>query len=243
MHEGARAFPATEQRTKNVVTNSEVADDEYVTQNCTWHFSSREQRPLVRLINRNMKTKPHILLVTIVITLVAFYSRAQGTFTFVTSVGSGSLTLNPVLLVPTGDNGSAAGYNSTLDSLIFNGVTYTNLDFSVYNNSFIVGGRDGFQILVDKSPFSSAARLEIDVAGDPGVVSGISVTDLMTVLNGFTALQAGSFSTTVLYNNPNPPFDQQFGSVSSFQAVPEPSAIALLGIGMPLLLAFRRHKE
>lgn len=190
-----------------------------------------------------MKTKPSLLFIVIALSLAAFGSRAQGTFTFVTSVGSGSLTVNPVHLVYTGDNGSAAGYNSTLDSLIFNGITYTNLDFSVYNNSLIVGGRDGFQILVDKSPFSSAARLEINVAGNSGVVSGISVTDLMTVLNGFSSLQASSFSTTVLYNNPNPPFDQQFGSVSSFQAVPEPSAIALLGIGLPLLLAIRRNKE
>ena len=187
-----------------------------------------------------MNTKTHIIILATATSLAAFQTLAQGTFNFVTSVGSGSLTLNPVHLSYTGDNGSAAGYNSTLDSLTFNGITYTNLDFSVYNNSFIVGGRDGFQILVDRFGSGSAAQLEIDVAGDSGVVSGISVTDLMTVLNSFSALQGGSFSTSVLYNNPNPPFDQQFGTVSSFQAVPEPSIIALCGVGVPLLLAIRR---
>jgi hypothetical protein len=193
-----------------------------------------------------MKTKTNIRLLLIAVALTALNAPAQGTFNFVTSLGSGSLTLNPVNLVPTGGNGSAAGYNTTLDSLTFNGIAYTNLDFTVYNNSFIVGGSDGFQILVDKSPSSSAARLEIRVTGSSSVVNGITTTDLMTVLNGFTALQAGPFTTLALYNNPNPPFDQQSGSVSSFQAVPEPSTLALFGLSLPVFLAFRarrKHRE
>jgi hypothetical protein len=38
MHEGARGFPATEQRTDIVVANSHVVDDEYVTQNSIGTF-------------------------------------------------------------------------------------------------------------------------------------------------------------------------------------------------------------
>lgn len=142
---------------------------------------------------------------------------AQSTFKFVSTLGDGSFTLDTKNLVFTGSNGSAAGYADTLDRLIFQGITYTNLAFSVYNNSFIVGGRDGFQILVDKSPQSSAARLEIDVVGNPSVVSGLSVADLVTALCSFDALNTSSFSTTVLYNNPNPPYRQQLGTVTSFQ--------------------------
>jgi len=189
-----------------------------------------------------MKTKLSMPWTVIAISLATLYSQAQGTFNFVTSLGTGSMTVDPAHLFYTGDNGSAAGYRSTLDSLTFQGITYTNLDLSVYNNSFIAGGGDGFQILVDRVGSGSAARLEIDVTGYSGVVNGISVADLMTVLNSFTALQAGSFHTTVIYNNPNPPFDQQFGSVSSFQGVPEPSALAMLGVGLPFLLAIRRNK-
>jgi hypothetical protein len=185
-----------------------------------------------------MKIKQNILRIALAAALTITTAHGQGTFTFNTSVGNGSFTLNPNNLVFTGDNGSAAGYNTTSDSLTFNGITYTNLDFSVYNNSFIVGGLDGFQILVDKSPHSSAARLEIRVAGDPSVVNGIAVADLWTVLNSFTALQAISFSTSVLYNNPNPPFQQETGGVTSFQTVPEPSVLALTGLS---LLALRRR--
>jgi hypothetical protein len=186
-----------------------------------------------------MKIKQNILRIALATALTITTAQGQGTFTFSTSVGNGSFTLNPNNLTFTGDNGSAAGYHTTSDSLTFNGITYTNLDFSVYNNSFIVGGLDGFQILVDKSPHSSAARLEINVAGDPSVVNGITVADLWTVLNSFTALQAVSFSTSVLYNNPNPPFDQQVGTVTSFGAVPEPSVLSLAGLSI-LTLRFRR---
>ena len=154
---------------------------------------------------------------SIALSLTILSASAQSTYTFVTSVGSGSFTLNTNNLVFTGDNGTAAGYNDTQDSLTFQGITYTNLDFSVYNNSFIVSGRDGFQILVDKSPYSSSARLEIQVAGNPSVVSGISRADLVTALNSFEALQEGGFSTRVSYNNPQPPYQQQGGTVSAFQ--------------------------
>jgi hypothetical protein len=188
-----------------------------------------------------MKNKQNILHIALATALMITTAHGQGTFTFNTSVGSGSFTLNPNNLVFTGDDGSAAGYNTTSDSLTFNGITYTNLDFSVYNNSFIVGLRDGFQILVDKSPHSSAARLEINVAGDPTVINGIGVADLWTVLNSFTALQAVSFSTSVLYINPNPPFDLQVGTVTSFGAVPEPSVLALVSLSLVALRRRRLH--
>jgi hypothetical protein len=175
-----------------------------------------------------MKTTSNIILVATVACITVLSVQAQLTYSFVTSLGSGSFTLNTNNLVFTGDNGSAAGYTDTLDSLTFKGITYTNLAFSVYNNSFITGYRDGFQILVDKSPYSSSSRLEIDVAGDPSVVSGLSPADLVTVLSSFAALQAGSFSSSsVLYNNPNPPYQQQMGSVTSFQLLPTMSSMGV----------------
>jgi hypothetical protein len=174
-----------------------------------------------------MKTSSNIIPLTTLACFAVILAQAQLTFNFVTSLSSGSFTLNTNNLVYTGDNGSAAGYTDTLDSLTFNGITYTNLAFSVYNNSFITGGRDGFQILVDKSPYSSSSRLEIDVAGNSSVVSGISPADLVTVLSSFAALQAGSFSSSVLYNNPNPPYQQQNGSVTSFQLLPTMSSMGV----------------
>src|SRR5215470_16026438 len=101
-----------------------------------------------------MKRASYSILISVGLSLNTLSATEQLTYNFVTSVGSGSFTLNTNNLVPTGDNGSAAGYNDTHDSLTFQGFTYTNLDFSVYNNSFIVSGGDGFQILVNKSPYS-----------------------------------------------------------------------------------------
>ncbi len=64
------------------------------------------------------------------------------------------------------------------------GFVYTNLEFSVYNNSFIVGNRDGFQILVDRFDQTlSPARLEIDVSGNNLMASGLTVEDLVKVLS------------------------------------------------------------
>ena len=175
-----------------------------------------------------MKTSSNIIRLITVACFAVLSAQAQLTFSFVTSWGSGSFTLNTNNIVYTGDNGSAAGYTDTLDSLTFNGITYTNIAFSVYNNSFIKGYRDGFQILVDKSPYDSSSRLEIDVAGNSSVVSGISPADLVTVLSSFAALQAGSFSSSVLYNNPNPPYQQQQGgSVTSFQLLPTMSGVGV----------------
>ena len=173
-----------------------------------------------------MKTTLNIIRLTAVACLTVLSAQAQLTFSFVTSLGSGSFTLNTNNLIFGGDNGSAAGYTDTLDSLIFKGITYTNLAFSVYNNSFIAGGSDGFQILVDKSPYNSESQLEIDVSGNSSVVSGLSPADLVTVLSSFATLQTDSFHSLVLYNNPNPPY-QQSGSVSSFQLLPTMSSMSV----------------
>ncbi len=196
-----------------------------------------------------MKTKSNIILIAIAASLSVFSARAQGTFTFVTSLGSGSFSLNPNNLVNTGSPYyGSAGFNDILDSLTINGITYTNLHFTVYDNTIMLVLKDGFQILVDKNPSSNAARLEIDVMGDPSVINGLSTADLVTVLSNVNALQASSFYASsfyayVIYNNPNPPFQQLSGSLTSFQAVPEPASLTLLGLGLPVFLAFRHRSK
>ena len=175
-----------------------------------------------------MKTTLNIIRLAAVACLTVLSAQAQLTFSFVTSLGSGSFTLNTNNLVFNGDNGSAAGYTDMLDSLVFKGITYTNLTFSVYNNSFNnAGGGDGFQILVDKGPYNSESRLEIDVYGNSSVVSGISPADLVTVLSSFAALQTDSFHSFVLYNYPTYPPYQESGSVSSFQLLPTMSSMGV----------------
>ena len=176
-----------------------------------------------------MKTSIRIQLLSIAMCLASMSIPAQIIFNFTTTLGNGSFTLNTNNLVYTGDNGTAAGYKDTLDSLVFLGITYTNLDFTVYNNSFIVSGRDGFQILVDKSPFNSDARLGITVSGNSSVVNGLSVADLVTVLSSFDALKTSAYSTLVLYYNPNPPYQQLFGNVSAFQ-MQVPFAMSSAGV-------------
>lgn len=187
-----------------------------------------------------MKTKSTCVLIAIAISLASSCAQAQLVFNFVTTIGSGSLTLNPANLVYLSSDISAARYRSTLDSLTFNGINHTNLIFTVYNNSIYTGYRDGFGILVDR--IGPSERLNIKVYGNPAVVDGISATDMMTVLNGFTSLQqVPPFYTEIINNNdPNKLFDTQYGSVSSFQSVPEPSTIVLFGIAMPWLLARQR---
>lgn len=190
-----------------------------------------------------MKTKSTCVLIAIAISFASSCAQAQLIFNFVTTIGSGSLTLNPANLVSFGGDISAARYRSTLDSLTFNGINHSNLIFTVYNTSMYADYRDGFGILVDR--IGPSERLNIKVYGNPAVVDGVSVTDLMTVLDSFTSLQqVGTFYTEIInYNDANNPLDTQYGRVSSFQSVPEPSAIVLFGIGMPWLLARQRHNK
>lgn len=164
-----------------------------------------------------MRTVCKLVPFALVFSLGVSSLRAQLTYTFETQIGSGAFTLNTNNLVSTGNGGSFAGYHDTLDSFAFKGFTYTNLDFTVYNNSYIVFYRDGFQILVNKSPYDSSARLEIDVVGNSSVVSGVSIADLVTVLSSFDALQTNLLMARVVYNDPNPPYEQQIGNVTSFQ--------------------------
>jgi hypothetical protein len=177
-----------------------------------------------------MKTTRCLVLFVVTASLTILSARAQFAYSFVTSVGSGSFMLNTNNLVFTGSDGNAAAYTDTLDSLTFNGITYTNLTFRIFNNSFTVaGGNDGFQILVDKSPYSSESRLELDVTGDSSVLSGVSVSDLVTALSSFNLLKSNSFSSLALYNDPNTPYYQESGSVDSFQSV-SPFTINACGI-------------
>jgi hypothetical protein len=175
-------------------------------------------------MNGSMRITSHIIVFAATASLTMLPLKAQLAFRFTTTVGNGSFTLNTNHLVYGGDNGSAARYTDVLDTFTFAGVVYTNLEFSVYNNSFIVGNKDGFQILVDRfSQSSSDARLEIDVSGNNSVASGVSVADLVRVLSGYTALQSNSpFNTTALYNNPNPPHQQMVGTVTSFELITTP---------------------
>src|SRR3954469_12228340 len=95
-----------------------------------------------------MKTASKIiLLVAASFSLIS--TQAQLTFNIETTVGNGTLVLNTNHLVYTGDNGNAAGYADAPDILTFQGITYSNLNFSVYNNSWITAYNDGFQIRVD----------------------------------------------------------------------------------------------
>ena len=152
-------------------------------------------------------------------------ARAQFAYSFVTSVGSGSLTLNTNHLVGTGSN-DAAAYTDTLDSLIFNGVTYTNLTFRVFNNFSVFNYVDGFQILVNKSPYSSASTLELDVWGNNSVVNGTSVSDLLTVLSSFNLFET---ERGVEFFDPSEPFYMQEGTIASFQLL-SPSTMSSFGI-------------
>ena len=173
------------------------------------------------------------MLLAVAASLSALSARAQLTYNFVVSLGAsgsfgGSFTLNTNNLVFTGGDGSAAGYHDTLDSLTFDGFTYTNLNFSVYNNSYIVNFRDGFQILA-KDSFGDPI-LELDVAGNSSVVSGVTPADLVMVLNNFDALkQSGNFTAGALYNEPYAPHKQLVGSVTSFQLV---ATTKVSGIGV-----------
>src|ERR1051325_1621110 len=180
-----------------------------------------------------MKTQFNMMLLTAAVCFTGFLAEAQLKYNFVVSLGangsfSGSLILNTNNLVFTGGDGSAAGFSDMLDSLSFDGRTYANLNLSVYNNSYIVSFRDGFQILA-KDSFNDPI-LELDVAGNSSVVSGVTPADLITVLSNFDALkQSGNFGTSALYNQPYAPYKQLVGVVTSFQLVP---AFRMSGIGV-----------
>ena len=146
--------------------------------------------------------------------LVVLSARAQFAYSFVTSVGSGSFTLNTNNLV---SDGNAAAYTDTLDSLIFNGVTYTNLTFNVFNNFSVFNYADGFQIFVNKSPYSSESTLELDVWGNNSVVNGTTVSDLLTVLSSFNSFET---ERRVEFFDPSEPFYMQDGTITSFQLLP-----------------------
>jgi hypothetical protein len=127
----------------------------------------------------NMKRTIYLFLFVVTASLTILSARAQFAYSFVTSLGSGSLALNTnnLLIV----DGLTGNYTDTSDNLTFKGITYTNLYFRVWNNFSVFGYVDGFQILVNKSPYSSASTLELDVWGNNSVVNGTSVPDLLTV--------------------------------------------------------------
>ena len=175
-----------------------------------------------------MKFATKILLFASAVFLTVLPVGAQSTYSFTTSLGSGSFTLNTNNLVFTGSNGSAAGYTDSKDTLTFEGIGYTNLDFSVFNNSFLAGFGDGFQILVNKSPYNSSSTLELDVHGSGSVVNGVSVSDLLTVLSSFDFLETNSFFSEVLYYHPNTGY-QESGTIISFQLL---SASTISNFGM-----------
>jgi hypothetical protein len=172
-----------------------------------------------------MKIASHLVLFVVTASLTILSARAQFTYSFVTQLGSGSLTLNTNNLVGSGDVNSAA-YIDTLDSLTFNGITYTNLYFTVWNNNYVFGGYlSGFQIFVNKSPYSSASTLELNVWGNNSVVNGTSVSDFLTVLSSFNLFE---FERDIEFDNPSLP-GTQTGTIASFQLL-SPSTINSFGI-------------
>jgi len=171
--------------------------------------------------------KKIILLVAASFSLLS--TQAQLTFNIETTVGNGTLVLNTNHLVYTGDNGNAAGYADAPDILTFQGITYSNLNFSVYNNSWITAYNDGFQIRVDNLKDPSLWRMEFDVSGNSALVNGVSRDDLITVLSSFEALKTPGFSASIVYNQPYAPYRQLTGTVTSFQLQRGPS-IATAGV-------------
>jgi hypothetical protein len=163
------------------------------------------------------------LLFVMIVSLAILSTRAQFAYSFVTSLGSGSLALNAnnLLIV----DGLTGNYTDTSDSLTFNGIIYTNLYFRVWNNFSVFGYVDGFQIFVNKSPYSSSGTLELDVWGNNSVVNGTSVSDLLTVLSSFNlfATERG-----VEFFDPNLPYTQE-GTINSFQLL---SAFTTSGSGI-----------
>jgi hypothetical protein len=172
-----------------------------------------------------MRIASHLVLFVVTASLTILSARAQFTYSFVTQLGSGSLTLNTNNLVGSGDVNSAA-YIDTLDSLTFNGITYTNLYFTVWNNYYYLASQfSGFQIFVNKSPYGSSGTLELDVWGNnSSVVNGTSVSDFLTVLSSFNLLE---FERTVEFYNSG--IDYQTGTIASFQLL-SPSTINGFGI-------------
>jgi hypothetical protein len=171
-----------------------------------------------------MRIASHLVLFVVTASLTILSARAQFTYSFVTQLGSGSLTLNTNNLVGSGDVNNAV-YTDTLDSLTFNGITYTNLYFTVWNNyNYLAGHFSGFQIFVNKSPYGSSGTLELDVWGNnSSVVNGTSVSDFLTVLSSFNLFET---ERTVEFD---PDFDYQTGTIASFQLL-SPSTINSFGI-------------
>ncbi len=155
------------------------------------------------------------------------------TYNFAVSLGangsfSGSFTLNTNNLVFTGGDGGAAAYHDALDGLTFDGTTYTDHNFSAYNNSYVINFKDGFQILA-KNNFGDPI-LELDGAGNSLVVNAVTPADLVTLLSNFDALQqSGNFGASALYNEPYAPHKQLVGNVTSLQLA---SATKVSGIGI-----------
>jgi hypothetical protein len=171
-----------------------------------------------------MKIASRIILFAATAFFTTLHTEAQFVFHFTSQPGNGSFTLNTNHLVGGGDVNSAR-YTDVLDRFTFDGVTYTNLEFSVWNNNFTLGTfGDGFQILVDRfSQDSSESRLEIDVKGNSTVVTNTTVSDLLKVLTSFTALQSNAtFRATVTYLRPQPPFQLVSGTMTSFGLLPAP---------------------
>jgi hypothetical protein len=173
-----------------------------------------------------MRIASQLVLFVVIASLTILSARAQFTYSFVTQLGSGSLTLNTNNLVGGGDVNSAA-YTDTLDSLTFNGITYTNLYFTVWNNfNYLASHFSGFQIFVNKSPYGSAGTLELNVWGNnSSVVNGTSVSDLLTVLSSFNLFE---FERDVEFDDPSLPGTQD-GTIASFQLL-SPSTINSFGI-------------
>ena len=186
-----------------------------------------------------MRTRIHfgLFAFTMLICLQPLSNQAQLVFKFTTTVsgvstvGNGYFTLTTNSLVPTSNLGSLIGYRATGDSITYDGITYTNLDFTVFNNGFPFPGMggDGFQVFIDKDPGSAYARLELRVQGSSTVINGASIGDLVTVLSSFDVLISNPLNTLALYNSPFPPSHQLSGAVTSFKQV-TPIGFSTVGI-------------
>lgn len=143
--------------------------------------------------------------------------HAQYQINFTTLGNNCTFTFNPANLQLAGSNSIACNYNDTQDTLTFQGQTYTNLNFSVINNWNYPPGpnHDGFQILVNKSPYDSSSRLEIDVNYPPTTINGTTANDLLTTLTCFNSVTP--ILNQTLYQPLSAPYQQQGGTVSNYQ--------------------------
>jgi hypothetical protein len=151
--------------------------------------------------------------------LMASSAQAQYTFTFKIAgwgqTGSFNLNTNNLVFVaydPSIDR--VAEYSDNVDSFVFNGNTYTSLQFSVYNDSPIIGGNDGFQIMAQ----GQDVHLELDGSCNSSTINWLSPADLVTVLSSISGGQS-------LYDDP--PNQQEIGSFISFQLAPTVHAASM----------------